>query len=419
MGEAFDVVFNLWPLITGTDIKLTSNGKIKTSDPEQKEKTLFPFIDYLKRELEDLLKNVFTKHLDISAATNRFRSEPILAEMVVEYCLNPRKGEAFFKQKLQNHLKKHYQVHFEFLKEYVKKGEPRVLQYIQKVGNLDDNNLDALINEIINEDIKNIISLIESTRTRLLSSTENNQLIRFIDPESIDVQIGDFQYEGDTLQDEEKFIRDQLKKQYSLAESQRIKDEEVEQFDIKRKGNKKIADMRHVVFEVENRLQRHKSEVERKEIEYNLKVAVNKAKLKALENLEQGNMENYAILSLIKAHHDGGIDEVERILEQNHNIMRFISPKTYHRRHTEELKKHLMETVKNNGKDIDPITMAMLFSEDFKNIVDANVYKKINETLAQAFGKFGTYIHHNVSDKAKKSETQEAKISTDNDTKRE
>lgn len=415
MQDGFDIVFSLWPLLTGTEITMDESGEIHVSEKreeviqvtESKEKqnddtitrkeikdiketrheknettklketkkTLLPLLEVLKREMEALLKNVFTKYLDISAPTNRFRSEPILAGMIVEYCLNTKMNTDKFKTMLTDHLKKHYKIHYDFLEEYLKGHPPEVLHKILK--------LKSNVNEMIQEDVEGIIQLIHKTRERLLSSSISSRLLCFIDPHSVDVQIGNFIYEGKGLEQEEQFLAHHQERQLKLSELESEKRREVEEENIKRKANKEILEGKLMALKTREAFAKAEVQFDKNIKEAEIFKAFSEAKFRAIEALKEGDIKRYALLSMLKAHHDSGIEGVEEILEKNPHLVMAIDPHLHHHQEIHEIKHRLMGIIEQDPKLLEnPVTAAMLLSEDFKDIVAKQIYEKINETFA-------------------------------------
>ena len=110
-------------LVTGRELKIDVDVEgVKESYQERKNKV--PIIEILQQALQDLLHDVFNKHIRISAATKDILSEAKLSAMIIEHCLKMtfnkteyEKEKEKFKKRLEEHLKRHYNVHRTFLEE--------------------------------------------------------------------------------------------------------------------------------------------------------------------------------------------------------------------------------------------------------------------------------------------------------------
>ncbi len=438
MSEGFELVFSLWPLITGKEILMDAAGEItvKPLDPDKKtdgkigrdkpdeaetreggnqpepspedeeidedeldqpeetsadrepepeskkgranqeKKYLLPLLDFLKRELQDLLKNLFSRYLDISAATKRTRSEPVLAQMVVQHCLNVKSDPEVFKKQLKAHLQNHYETHYSFLNEHlIEDGIPSVLKNIHKLG------IEA--DKLIEEDIPGVMELITRTRNRLLSRGENNRLLAFIDPDSIDVQVGDFNYEGALLEDEEAYIIDKIKRQNELAyvtkrETLETRKREYEKEEAKKRKKAEIETMgineEKERVEAETRKRVHQFKLDALKVEMNFLSA---------EALKKGNMKEWAALSLFKADLEGGMEKVESVMESSPNILMALSPKYYEMKEKIYFRRQIIEHYREIGEKLDPMTMSALFGENVKDVAYADFYKDMSNTLTE------------------------------------
>jgi len=356
-------------------------------------KNQLPLLDYLKRELEDLLKNVFSKYLDISAATVSFRSEPILAGMIIQHCLNIKSDTNTFKDKLTKQLQHHYKIHIEFLEEYLadKEGVKSIFQKIHK--------LKADIENQITDDADGIMELIQNARDRLYSPGENSRLLCLIDPYSVDVQIGNFTYDGDSLTDEEKFITNNLKLQNELAEMKKKQDYEAQKgaeigkIEGKKREGKYLGELKGLdkkkekaikEAEINEAISKKESEVETRINEAKIEKVISEIKLSAIDSLKSGNIKDYAIYTLTVALQEKGIDEVQRLFKESPDLFMAISPELHQKKHAHDLKKQLLKIIEKDSSKLDPLTVAMLFGEDLKNIVDANIYKDFTQMLSNA-----------------------------------
>jgi len=428
-NDGFEVLFSLFPLLVGKELKMDEEGHVEETQITTTEHQI-PLIESLKRELSDLLKNVFTRHIDISGITHRRQSEARLAQMIVHHCLNVRDDEGAFQERIQTHLKEHYDAHLHFLKEHI--GESELFKYIHKIGS----DVDAMIQQ----DGTEIVRLTAISRRRLSSRANSNRLMRFIDPGSVEVQIGEFDYQGDAIESEMAYIeakeakqRELSKKQYEYdaeireremekttaiqkgqhekqqAAARLLKEKEMRQAELEREKEKRQAEIEHEKELDEARLAKEKV-VQLKKIDYDSEIAqaekvteerrttlveeINALKLRqiyseinllAAEALKNQDMKTYAILSLLDAHQKaGGIKGVEDLLEESPNILFAIAPEALETRHVHKLKEEVVEKLESIMQNIDPATLLMIFNKDYKDLIRSNFYKSITKDIEEA-----------------------------------
>ncbi len=425
MDEGFDLTFSILPLMMPTDIAKRKIDEIQEAraaedvsqgdrpkgafqkEGDQKgaesvapveNKTLLPLIELLKREIQDLLKKVFSHHLDISAATKRARSEPAIARMIIHHCLNVKSDRFEFRKSLEKKLREHYAIHHNFLNEYYAMNEGILPAFnnfkkVELYSVLKDiHGLGDRIEDKIKEDIEGISTLIDQTRLRLYSPSENNRLLCFIDPDSVEVQIGDFEYSGAPLENEEEFLEKREAFQVGLAEEihRQYFEAQKKKAETSAAGVKKHIEMK--AFEV---MEEH--QVKQALMKANISVAeieqaMQEVKLRAYEALKNGELKEYAISALVEAHSDGGIDQVTDILRK--------SPKAYlaaldrglfEIQETAGFKEKLLDIAGEDRNKIDPITMAMLFNNDFKDVVGSYIHQQINDILTGFFKNIRKY----------------------------
>lgn len=342
--ECFDVFFSLFPLITGVEVTLTDSGEVE----QVRKKNKFPLIDYLRRELEDLLKQIFSRHIDFSAATNVAASESRLAGMIVEHCVNVKSDPAEFANKLKSHLTAHYTTHYRFLQDYENNPGKLLLGY--------DSPVPAVLKQI-DEDANGIISLIEKTRERLYSQEKNNRLLCFIDPESIVVQTNAFIFEGPTLDLERKYIQ---KKKIDESE---------------RKAN---------LLEIEKL---------RREKEKEMARANKKLNLAAMDKIESGEIKEYANLIIQNAALTGGMGEVERIWKECPEIIWATDPEKYMKKKIFNLRKDVVKIFENASVPLTPEQIKMLLREDYKKPIEPATYQDLTDKLSEALRNQKTDLH--------------------------
>jgi hypothetical protein len=428
MDEGFDLTFSLMPLLMKTDIAKRKVEELKIamvtedepiedrpkgvfeddknrpsaqSDAGTEQKTLLPMIELLKREIQDLLKKVFSQHIDISAATKRARSEPSIARMIVYHCLNVQSDRGDFVKSLEKKLWEHYAIHRKFLNEYyaMDDGITPVFDNFKKV-NLetvlkDIHGLNGRTEQKINEDIKAIVALIDQTRSRLYSPSENNRLLCFIDPDSVEVQIGDFEYSGAPLENEEEFIEKREAFQVGLAEEIHRQYFEAQKKKAETGAAGVMKNIEMIAFDVIQNHQIKQAEMKADISKAELAQAFHEGRLRAYESLKNGKLKDYAVSALIDAHSEGGIDKVTAIFKESpKTYLAAIDSELFELQETAGFKEKLLEIAGTDRTKIDPITMAMLFNNDFKDVVGSYIHKEINNILSDFFRnirKYGKY----------------------------
>ena len=383
MSDGFEVLFGLFPLLMGKELKIDEEGRVEETPIAATEHQI-PLIEYLKRELSDLLKNVFTRHLDISGATQRRQSEARLAQMIVHHCLDVRGDEGEFRERIHSHLKDHYDAHHHFLKEHI--GESELFKYIHKIG--------SDVDEMIRQDAGEIVRLTAVSRNRLFSRANYNRLLCFIDPGSVEVQIGEFGYEGDAIESEMAYIAAKETKQRELSKKQydydaEVREREMEKTTAIQKGRHekeqeaarllkekemrqeeldKEKEIRIAEFDQEKALtQEEKAKEEgvtamKEEIYgFQLRQISSETRYLAAEALRKQEMGTYAILSLLDAHQNaGGIEGVEKLLENSPNLLFAIAPDALETRHVHKLKEEVVDKLDTVLQNADPITLSTL-----------------------------------------------------------
>lgn len=390
--DGFEMVFSLWPLITGTELNFE---KIKKGEWERpKSLTILPLIKNLKEILEDLLHDVFTKHLKISAATKDARSEPKLCELIVDECLKmpfdktqyAREKERF-KKRLKGRLRRHYTLHYHFLQEFYQstKGTADILWEIDRLDMTDEQ-----FEQRLDLDTNGIINLIEKARKRLFDRTISYRLLSFIDPKSVEVLVGDFQYDG--VEEEETFLKAQRNLQKDLAEKARQKDKAMA--DAERKKQREIQELK-IKIET-NKIK------EIKEIEHKIEVAKKKKELlleeKYNQALETGELEQYVNLALYYAYNskegkEVTVQDIEKILNESDSLFAILDKETYKTREYQRFKQELLYLIKGRKGDISEFEMkflmASLFDKELKDVLGAEIYEKLSRILLEELKKHG------------------------------
>jgi len=70
---------------------------------------------------------------------------------------------------------------------------------------------------------------------------------------------------------------------------------------------------------------------------------------------------------------------VEEILEKSPNLLRAISPDQYKMMMITKMKQRLVGILESHPDQIDRVTVAMLLSQDFKDIVASDLHKDLNK----------------------------------------
>jgi hypothetical protein len=401
MNDGFEVLFSLMPLLTGKELRFDDEGRIEETQVASTENQL-PIVENLKRELSDLLKNVFTRHLDISGATQRRQSEARLSQMIVSHCLNVNSDPDAFRNRIQSHLQEHYDAHLHFLKEHI--GDSELFKYIHKIG--------SDVGAMIETDVEEIIRLTGISRNRLYSRMNNNRLLCFIDPASVEVQLGEFDYGGEAIESEMAYITSKETKQRELAEKQhaydaQIREREMEKTTAIEKGRHereqeearltKEKAMRQAQFDHDReRVQAEKAKEDAitamlEEINgLKLRQIASETRYLAAEALKQQDMRTYALLSLLDAHQNaGGIEGVEDLLEDSPNLLFAIAPEAVETRHVHKLKEEVVDKLDTVLQNVDPITLSTLFSKDYSELIRSDIYNSIMKELAETLKNFG------------------------------
>ncbi len=365
MSDGFNLVFSLWPLITGKEFPIDDPEASYDEKLHQREVVQMPLIDNLKRELEEMLSNIFNKHIDISAATVLFRSESHLAGMIVKHCLNVKADEATFKNQLKWFLRNHYSVHFNFLVPYYA-GEGKCSAILETILSYQVN-----IEENIERDINGMLECVRNTRKRLFSAQNNNRLLYFIDPDSVDVQIGKFQFGGKSLIAEHKFILNHIRNRGSVALESDQSRHLLESLSVslnrmeieahkKRATGKAIAEGEIQKLRVREQLEtaRKKSEIRLQEME--LHKEARQVNLELVKKLKDGKPEDAAFIVIMDAFQKGGPGEVERLFRDSPEILMVLRPELFQIREDIELKRKLMEILKENPQLGASVLMATL-----------------------------------------------------------
>lgn len=336
--ECFDVFFSLFPLFTGVELTKTETGEME--QPKTRKKV--PLLDYLKRELDDLLKQVFSNHIDFSAATNRKSSEARLAGMIVGHCVNVESDLEAFRERLRKHLIVHYKILYTFWADF--RGKP---------GNWFDRDgeLSPEILRQINDDAVGILELTEHAQKRLRSMSKSNRLLCFIDPESVVVQTNKFVFEGKGLDLERDYVK--LKK----------KDE----------ADRKTKSLTYQIFQ-------RKLEMEMAEANRELR----DLKKNAINSLKDGDVKQYASVALLNALSVGGMKEIERIFRESPEILWALDPDKYRAKKSFDFREELLKHLENSG-GVDSEKMRMLLREDYENPVDIEMYREFMKTITDIF----------------------------------
>ncbi|MCP4699342.1 MAG: hypothetical protein GY862_21220, partial [Gammaproteobacteria bacterium] len=220
--DGFDLVFSLWPLLTGQELKLEeeiikgAEGIEQASEISLNTRMLLPMTGILKQAMQALLHDVFSRYVDVSAPTKRARSEPRLVYLIVAECLNIKSDRKTFREKLRKHLEEHYALQSGFYRTIYEEALEGIPETVEAYLSSEERD------KKIEEDAEGILGLIDKTRTRLLSPGQTNRLLCFIEPDSVKVSIGDFEYSGAELEKEESVLLTIIEREKQLAEKRRL-----------------------------------------------------------------------------------------------------------------------------------------------------------------------------------------------------
>lgn len=378
--DGFEFVFSLWPMIMGGQVNYTYTDKsleIEEVKAVEKKKNKMPLLDNLKRELEVLLKTTISEYIDFSGGTAAIRSVPMLCGMVVRHCLDTKEGiETDFRKKLKSHLMTHYKKHNKFMHDY--------LSIPLKTDAETEKEVDGKCDQIITQ--------IDITRNRLLSRGENNRLLRYIDQDSINVQIGRFSYDGKVLK-ELDLIMNNLGYKSEIEEMEQKKEKEVKAFEIE---TDKRIEIHHIGLK-EKKMHREgamraiavrekqailEAESQRRILLAQIEQTFTEIENKALESLKEGELRYLAHFALLKSYKEGGESELERILHNSPNLVMAMNPHLHHEQEIDHMKGEIIKIISKAGKGIEPINISMLLEQDPEKIVLSEAYEKFVDKLS-------------------------------------
>jgi len=129
------------------------------------------------------------------------------------------------------------------------------------------------------------------------------------------------------------------------------------------------------------------SESLRRITEVEIDKAFSEAKRLAVEKLKEGKIKDYGVLSMIKAHYEGGVEAVEKVLKESPNLVMAIDPQLHHHQAIHHIKDHLLKILGANPSQMDRVTVAMLLSKEFKDIVAKDIYEDFNKVFIEMLNK--------------------------------
>ena len=405
-NDIFELVFSLWPLLTGTELHLDTEVRQEpsvmqlfqnqtaehTKMPTGTHSTL-PLLDLLRENLEALLQGVFTRYLDISAATQQYNSEAVLARLIVEACLDSRNPAHTKRPELLRHLQEHYVRHDEFVHSlYAKRDNktPFAGEVLFRHGA-----------ERLRQDADGILELIEKTRGRLFSRSQSNRLLCFIEPGSVEVLTGSFVYSGTALEREQSFLRHYQERQTKLAEIRHHHEIQHE---------KEILQQSHQRQQMKDQESMRAAQIQDADLNFKAQQVIAAKRADTLfaefdaaagEALNAGDFHKYAALSLHKAHKAGGPEAVNQMLRDNPELFLLLDKEAYQNREVQKLKEQVFaHLIEHPDTALDSETtvpvMAALFGLDLSDVFGTAAYKRVNDVLAGAVGhgNSGVLIQH-------------------------
>jgi hypothetical protein len=311
-------------------------------------------------------------------------------------CLNLQISVEQIKKDLYVHLCKHRLIYENFNRDLSCSGVE--CDHIEK---LDDSHKQQVIT-----DVNDIVALIEKTRERLLSREMSNRLLCFLDPKSVEVLTGDFEYIGKEIEKEESFIKDRLERTREQEELKNKNEHELKQErqnhhleENKRREQLEAREQEHKykikITEIEKQEQKEHAEAQKDIAEYRREELFANLDSKVPEALQRGNLQAYAKLAIAKAHQESGIDGVENLLSKSPNIFSIIDKEAYsvrekhkHKEDNQKLKQQILDIIKEDPEKFDSLSMSVmmsvLFDQDIKNALDAEHQRLSTEAVLEA-----------------------------------
>ncbi|RMH68740.1 MAG: hypothetical protein D6675_15155 [Gemmatimonadetes bacterium] len=363
-NAAFDVVFSLFPLLTGKELTLDPKEASNLDIEELFEDKTLHLIESAQKILEELVLEVLTKHIEISAATAKARSEAQLVEMVLEACLkveyHHRKREEDFqllRQNLLDHLQRHYTMHHQFLKEiYQHLGDKDILSDINKLNMTDDE-----FKEFINNEVDAIITLIHRAQGRVFDRGISNRLLLFIEPKSVEVITGHFEYHG--LEKEQKYLNTKIEHELDIVQTQL--ETELREIKARLAAKASIAEVTYSIGVMAAKTEQLVAEIA----------------LQLREAQRDGDITQYIKLFALYEIQKNGFTELERILQTTPEILLGVNDPAYTTLYTLKLKFELINLLKTNP-DIDALTIAAILEANYSTLINTEVYRDHNQLLA-------------------------------------
>jgi len=359
-NTCFDMMINLQSLLTGQELLLKEgDASISSSDKNTIAEHHMTLMDILEHHLQELLHDVFTKSIDISAMTKDKRSEPLLAEIIVEGCLKlSQDGE--LEARLVTHLEEHYKAHYDFLKNIVYSGDEYLDSNLPEVQEIYQfTYVDNYLAEKVQKSVDDIIGLIKRTRSRLFSREQSNRLLCFIDPDSVEIMIGDFAYGGEEFNVQAKI----------LSET--------------RKGEQHLTELKERTAEIKQETE-YQMELKRQEIaQHNAQIEL-KIKTAVLDS-------NYTEAMNLSMFSDGeAAKNMQVLMKKSPDLLSLLTlgnPDTYKIVETQKTKRQILTMLEKN-KDLldklDPTALAILLDQNPTQSLDIETYRQTLKAVTDA-----------------------------------
>jgi hypothetical protein len=382
MNDGFELLFSLWPLLMGTELHLDETGTVAETDGKAGNKRyLLQMTERLSLELSDLLRNVFARHVVISAATKRIQSETKLARTIVRHCLNPKESARVFRRRLKKHLETHYRVYSTFMEEYLahEKSDSHTLKEVLSLSDIPAS---------VQADTDGILALVEETRMRLLRPGANNRLLLFIDTDNLEVLTGHFVYSGKALKAEEAFIAKRIQTRQELARLINEGNRDIERSEINRKRSMEIA---RSTREKEISQMENKAQVDLKNAA--LRETVNKQLLMTrlseldivmVEQLKSGELKELAFFLLYRICRENQGKDLSDILAANPDLFRAIDPNLFVTTENIALRQKIVDVMERLKSEIDPFVLLHMTTQNPGDAFDMSVLAKTNRQLVEA-----------------------------------
>lgn len=408
-GMGFDLVFNLLPLIQGKEFSVPDEVDFPYNPPKSTVLSKYklqelPLVEILKSELELMLSKIYSKYLDISAATIYDRNDARLSKALIEYLMtgkvepvddvrefntrhrNRSLEQEEFRQWLTEYLTRRYRIHTSFLKEiFIITYEPNA--EVLSMQSIFDS---TMTEEKIRSDVNGIMNILEETRLRLYDTDISHRLLCFIDPDSVSVRIGEFHYHGDMIEKELHYLRSFLEMENHAALDEAAKRRALTLIRKKARYGAPILETEEKIHHKHIWLEKEKIQGELDKMEKQLELKYKQVHLAEITDLERGNYFNFMALRFMNGYIRGGKDVVRDCFQDMEYVLRRTDPEKYKQVDTLEVKRKFVDGFdKLQGVNYHTIG-AMLSNEvDMKEITKLDIFNDIQGLLSTAVHSLG------------------------------